>query len=389
MSKKDLNVLIIGLDRDVIRDSKNPTFRRHKAYADEVSSLSFIVYTPKRDGFSKAVDGNFSIYPTNSANKLTYFFDTLKIGKSIIREKGIDIVVTQDPLATGFCGYILKKKLGIVWVCNIHGDYINNSHWLNESPKNRIKNVAAKFLMKRADGLRVVSKFIQKKMIELGMNPDAVVHATPSVKIDDFHKGDFNKDQLKEKYGLKNKKVILFVGRIEREKEIPLLLETMKRLKRVLPSAHLIVAGRGTLLDKMKRMAGRLGIDDCVEFTGQLPFKKLMEYYKLSDVFVLVSYYEGAAKVLKEAAVAGLPIVATEVSGSDEIVIDGRSGYLIPVGDTEALNKRLVELLSDGQMAERMGRTAKRHVEESFNFDKNVREIVGAWEKIYKLSGDN
>lgn len=389
MSKKDLNVLIIGLDRDLIRDDKNPTFLRHTAYADEVSSLSFIVYTPRRERFSKAVYGNFSIYPTNSANKLTYFLDTLRIGKAVIAEKGIDVLVTQEPLATGLCGYILKKRFGTTWVCNIHGDYIDNRGWLKESIVNRVKNVAAKLMIRRADGLRVVSRLIEKKMIGLGISPEAVVHATPSVKIDPFPEGDVDKEKLKEGYGLKGKKVILFAGRIEREKEIPLLLEAMKRLRGELPSAHLVVAGRGTLLGEMKERAMRLKVDDRVNFTGHLPMEKLRDYYSLSDLFVLVSYYEGTAKVLKEAALAGLPIVATKVSGTDEVVIDGKSGYLIPVGDIEALCKRLVELLRDDVKAKRMGEFGRRHVEKTFDFKRNVREIVGAWEKIHKLNKDD
>ncbi|MBN1574753.1 MAG: glycosyltransferase family 4 protein [Deltaproteobacteria bacterium] len=385
MLTKDLNVLIIGLDKDMIRDRENPTYRRHRAYADEVSSLSFIVYTSRGEGFSETLNGNFSVYPTNSANKLTYFLDTLRLGKGIIKEKGIDVVVTQDPLATGLCGYILKKRIGIVWVCNVHGDYIDNPHWLVESPVNRVKNFVGKFMIKKADGLRVVSRLIREKMVRLGIAPESVVHATPSVDLDKFPAGKFNKDGLKERYGLKGKKVILFVGRIEREKEIPLLLETMKRLKDELPSARLVVVGRGSLLDEMKKTAGSLGVDDRVNFTGHLPFETLTDYYRLSDVFVLISYYEGTAKVLKEAAMAELPIIATDVSGSGEVVIDGKNGYLIPVGDKGALYRRLVELLSEDRKAERMGRASKRHVEEAFNFKRNVGEIVGAWEKIYSL----
>ena len=386
----DLNVLIIGLDRDVIRDSENPTFMRHRAYANEVSSLSFIVYTPndpKGENRSAITDGNFSVFPTNSINKLTYFFDTLRIGKRIIREKGIDIVVTQDPLATGLCGYLLKRKFGIVWVCNIHGDYIENPHWLGESLKNRLLNIVGKFLIKRADGLRVVSRLIKNKLTSkrFGLNPNSIIHATPSVELDKYPEAKYNKRQLKERLGFADKKVILFVGRIEREKEIPLLLETVRTLKDDIPLVHLIVAGRGSLLNDMRGISGRLGIDDHVTFTGYLPMERLIDYYRLADVFVLVSYYEGTAKVLKEAAIAGLPLISTDVSGSDEIVIDGKNGFLIPVGDGNALGEKLKLLLTDDEKAERMGRSAKKHVIDVFDFKKNVKDIVGVWERIYNL----
>ena len=390
-NKNNLNVLIIGLDRDVIRDTENPTFLRHKAYADEVSSLSFIVYTPKDpkgENHSAIIDGSFSIFPTNSKSKLTYFFDTLKIGKGIIREKGIDIVVTQDPLATGLCGYLLKRKFGIVWVCNVHGDYIDNPHWLRESLKNRLLNILGKFLIKRADGLRVVSRLIQCKLSskKYGLNPNAVIHATPSVELDKYPEAKYNKDQLKERLGFADKKVILFVGRIEREKEIPLLLEAVRALKDEIPLVHLIVAGRGSLLDEMKGISGRLKLDDHVTFTGYLPMEKLIDYYRLADLFVLVSYYEGTAKVLKEAAMAELPLISTSVSGSDEIVIDGKSGFLIPIGGGDILCEKLKLLLTDDEMAERMGRAAKKHVIDTFDFKKNVKDIVGSWEKIYNLN---
>jgi glycosyltransferase involved in cell wall biosynthesis len=388
--RMDLNVLMIGLDRDIIRDTKNPTFRRQKAYADEVSSLSFIVYTPKDPkgkNHSAISDGNISVFPTNSTNKLTYFFDTLKIGKEIVREKGIDIVVTQDPLATGLCGYLLKRKFGIVWVSHVHGDYIDNPHWLRESPKNRLLNIFGKYLMKRADGLRVVSRLISNKLKskKYGLNPNAVIHATPSVELDKYPEPKYSKVELKERLGFAGKKMILFVGRIEREKEIPLLLEAVRTLKDDIPLVHLIVVGRGSLLDKMKGIAGRLKLDDHVTFTGYLPMETLIDYYRLADVFVLVSYYEGTAKVLKEAAMAELPLISTSVSGSDEIVIDGKSGFLIPIGDGDVLTEKLKLLLTDDEMAEKMGNAAKKHVIDTFDFKKNVKDIVGSWEKIYNL----
>ena len=384
ISRDKLNVLLLGLDRNVPRDSNSPTYRRLKSYSERIGSLSFVVFSLKDEDFVQSSEENFFVYPTNSKSRLHYFRDAFNLCKWIIDTKGdIDLIASQDPFATGLVAYLIKRKFKIPWACHVHADFLDNRYWLSETFVNRIQNVVGKFLIKRADGIRAVSTLIVKNLIDIGIDPERVFYATPAVETDIIPEGVKDKTHLKEKYGFDGKKVLLFVGRIDKQKNIPMLLRATRTIVDKYPEAQLVCVGGGKLTEKMKGLSRELGIDGNVHFTGPLNFSDLIDYYILSDVFLLPSNYEGTAKVLKEAALFGLPLVSTLMSGADDVIIDGESGFLAPVGNAEVFSEKVMELLSDPKRAEAMGRSAKERVVKEFNFDKNVLDIVTTWEKTY------
>jgi glycosyltransferase involved in cell wall biosynthesis len=128
-------------------------------------------------------------------------------------------------------------------------------------------------------------------------------------------------------------------------------------------------------------------VDRFVRFTGPLRFDNLIDYYFLSDIFVLPSNYEGTAKVLKEAGLAKLPLVSTMMSGADDVIVDGKSGCLVPVGDAGAFSDRVIGLLDDPKKAEKMGVEARKRILKEFSYEKSIFDIVTTWENIYNLGG--
>jgi len=118
-----------------------------------------------------------------------------------------------------------------------------------------------------------------------------------------------------------------------------------------LPEAGLVVVGDGPLRSQLESQARELGVSDRVRFVGTVPREQVAGYLRACDVFVLNSTYEGMPHVLLEAMAAGLPVIATQVGGSAEIVEAGRNGLLVPPRDALALKQALSRLL--GEPAER------------------------------------
>lgn len=114
-----------------------------------------------------------------------------------------------------------------------------------------------------------------------------------------------------------------------------------------LPEAGLVVLGDGPLRGQLESQARELGVAERVRFVGTVPREQVAGYLRACDVFVLNSTYEGLPHVLLEAMAAGLPVIATRVGGSTEIVESGRNGLLVPPRDTAALRQALSLLLSD------------------------------------------
>ena len=161
-----------------------------------------------------------------------------------------------------------------------------------------------------------------------------------------------------------NKRNILFLGRQEKRKGLPYLLEAYARLKRERPDTRLIVVGPdGGMRAACERYVRKERLEDVV-FTGLVPYEELPRYYKTADVYCAPNTgHESFGLVLLEAMAAGTPIVASDIDGFADVLEDGIEGYLVPPRDADALASAMDRLLSDSALREQMGRAGTLRAE--------------------------
>jgi glycosyltransferase involved in cell wall biosynthesis len=148
--------------------------------------------------------------------------------------------------------------------------------------------------------------------------------------MDDFTIIKANGSWLRKSYNLAAKeKVLLFVGRLGQEKNLPFLLQVYKEVQEEFPATRLVLVGGGPEEKNLKYLAKQLGIASKLVFTGALPKEKVIECYYSADLFVFASVTETQGLVLPEAKAAGLPIIALSAYGVKEMVTDGEDGFLI------------------------------------------------------------
>ena len=133
----------------------------------------------------------------------------------------------------------------------------------------------------------------------------------------------------------------------------------------------------------MKRIALRdkastLGVEPYVVFAGYK--KEIHRYYEIMDISVLTSFSEGLSLTLLESMGYGIPIVATRVGGNPELVVEGETGYLVPVKDNRTLVDRIVTLLQDKELRGRMGKEGRLRAERKFR----MRDVASRYLDIYK-----
>jgi phosphatidylinositol alpha-mannosyltransferase len=161
-----------------------------------------------------------------------------------------------------------------------------------------------------------------------------------------------------------SKRNILFVGRQEKRKGLPYLLEAYARLKRERPEIRLIVVGPdGGMRPACERYVRQHQLEDVV-FTDFVPYEELPRYYKTADVYCAPNTgHESFGIVLLESMAAGTPIVASNIGGFGEVLEDGVEGMLVPPRDAEALAAAMDRLLSDATLREQMGRAGTLRAE--------------------------
>ncbi len=116
--------------------------------------------------------------------------------------------------------------------------------------------------------------------------------------------------------------------------------------------------------------------------TGKIDQKELTNYYHTSNVYVSSSKHESFGKVLIEAMAAGLPVVATATTGSKEIIKDGINGFLVPIGDSQVLARKILFLLNNSDKAKEIGENGRRMVKEKFDQQKIIKKLIEFWQDL-------
>lgn len=171
----------------------------------------------------------------------------------------------------------------------------------------------------------------------------------------------------------------LAVGRFEEAKDYPNMLRAFARVLQERGDTVLLIAGHGSLKEEAVQLANQLGLREKVYFLGVR--KDVPELMNAADAYVMSSAWEGMPMVLLEAAATGLPIVATDVGGNREVVLDEQSGFLVPPKNPEALARAMLRLMDLPPVKrQRMGEHGRKYIEKNYSLE----QIVERWEALYK-----
>jgi glycosyltransferase involved in cell wall biosynthesis len=145
------------------------------------------------------------------------------------------------------------------------------------------------------------------------------------------------------------------------------------------PDAALVLAGRGPLEPRLKRLADELRVSDRLLFIGHIPESDLPGFHGCLDLAVQPSRAEAFGMALCEAQACGVPVVASDVGGLREVVADGESGFLVPPGEHRALAAAMLKLLGDESMRLRMGAAGRERVQKLFPLDRTAERTYRTW----------
>lgn len=163
-------------------------------------------------------------------------------------------------------------------------------------------------------------------------------------------------------------------------KDHPTFLLAAQTISEAVPQAAFVVAGEGELLDSMRTLTRKLGIAGKTFFVGRCC--NIPELLSITEIGVLSSLCEGFPNAVLEYMAAGCPVVATDVGGIGEAVVDGQTGYLVKAGDHKAMARQIIGLLQDSQRARAMGSLGQQIVRQKFSAEGQVKAIAALYERL-------
>jgi len=263
----------------------------------------------------------------------------------------------------------INKLLNIPYVIVIHGGGL--LEW-------KLKMLHQSFF-KHADTIVAVSENIGK---EYEKRSGRKIKVIPPLL--PFTETQITKNELKNKFGFDNKDVIILsLGTIKKIKGSDILLEAFLNLGRKyvkINNLKLIYVGGGSLKDELERNVAGKNLSQYVKFFGPISHEKVNEMYKLADIYVIPSFFEGMPISLLEAMFNGLSIVGTNTNGINNLIIHRKNGLLFKKGNINDLKNKIKELVDDKNLAKRLGNSAKNTYTKEYTFQYMISE----YEKIFK-----
>jgi phosphatidylinositol alpha-1,6-mannosyltransferase len=203
----------------------------------------------------------------------------------------------------------------------------------------------------------------------------------PGVDLDAYHP-DVDGTEIRRRYELADRPVVVCVSRLVPRKGQDTLIRVLPALRERVPGVALLVVGGGRYRSRLARLAHEHAVESDVVFTGSVPWPELPAHYAAGDVYAMPCRtrragldVEGLGIVYLEASATGLPVVAGDSGGAPDAVRHGETGYVVAGRDRAALVDRLARLLSDRELAARMGAAGRAWVEREWRWDTQADRL--------------
>lgn len=276
------------------------------------------------------------------------------LGWEVAKLKRVPFLVTYHTLWNSYMHYILKGKV----------------------IKPRMVEIASRIFGNLCDSLVVPTKKIKEELSSYGV--EKPIHVIPNgINLDQFRGGDSK--WLRKTLKIDSEtKIVLYVGRLGKEKSVDYLIKAFKALHKELPQTALVIVGDGAEKHKLRELTRKLTIEKHVYFTGGVDQVFLRNVYAGADVFAFASRTETQGMVVLEAMAAGLPVITVDDPAYTDVIHEGVTGMLVK-GSPTAFAKKLAVLLNDEELQRKLAAAALAKVGE-YSIDHVAEQL----EKLYK-----
>ncbi len=318
-------------------------------------------------------------------NGLNASLNSYRTVKRILDDFQPDIIhdQTPGPVALAVFRYAKKRDIPLVSTDHAYPDNLTQQLKLPHVAKKPINSMMNKYFvsfLKRSEYATMPTEQAVADLIPQKRKPFKVPVEALSNGIDlsRFTKGRANKEIYDEYKIPKNKPIVLYIGRVDPEKSLDILMKAFIKAHEKVPDAHLVVVGDGSARSKLEGIIEKAGLNKNAHFLGRVVGDNLPQLYRTGTVFAITSKTETQSIVLMEAMASGLPCVAVDAGAVHELVKNNKNGYLVEADDITAVANSLVKILTN---KERQAKMSEESVARAAKHD--ISHTLTRMEEIY------
>lgn len=275
-------------------------------------------------------------------------------------KKGFTHIHSATPGPIGLAALAIARILKLPLTSTYHTQFPQYAKYLTGD--DFIEDMTWRFMIwyyDQMDQIYVSSQNSFDELTEKGIKPEKIRLTPRGINTDIFHPSKRN-GILNRDYGIRRDALkFLYVGRVSREKNLPLLADAFLNLCTTHPDVHLTIVGDGPYAGEMKRLLR----DAPATFTGYLSGEPLQQIYASADIFVFPSTTDTFGNVVLEAQSSGLPVIVSDLGGPCENMEPGRTGIMVPADSSAGLIRAMADLASDKALREQMSLAAREYME--------------------------
>ena len=311
-----------------------------------------------------------------------YYMNSLMISKAteILNKESFDIIHAHDWMVAR-AALEIKNLYNIPLVTTIHATEIGRNRGINfyHDYQKTIHNLE-NLLICHSERIICCSNYMLRHIeTNFGISTNLVsiipngvdtllFHPTPNLR-----KSVFN---LRQQHCIQNGKMLLYVGRLVREKGCDILIDAFKTLNHDTPGTSLIIVGEGPLKQSLMNKVHQLGLQNHIHFMGFVDQQTLVAAYKSADVLVIPSLYEPFGIVALEGMASGAPVVSSDVGGLSEVVENGFTGLKVTPGDRDSLVSAIRQVLEVPSLSRFLKRNGYEYILKRYNWDLVAEKTV-------------
>ncbi|MGH9932735.1 MAG: glycosyltransferase [Pyrinomonadaceae bacterium] len=312
-----------------------------------------------------------SFYDRNAMTQLRRFVHHLRASR-------IDLVHTHD-----FYTNIFGMTAGLLAGVKIRIASRRETNGMRSTSQRR----AQRFAYSLAHQIIANSESVKQKLIQEGTSEERITVVHNGLNFErvlagvNFSREEALRSLAVSRVSASSKRFVTIVANMRHEvKDYPTFLRAAQRVSRAIPEVAFLLAGEGELQESLKQLAEQLEIAGDTFFLGRC--ENISPLLSISDVCVLSSKAEGFSNSILEYMAAGRPVVATDVGGAREAIIEAETGYTVPSGNDELMAERIITLLRDPAKARLMGEQGRRVVGEKFSSQALLRNTEALYERL-------